>query len=88
MRVRIIKQPTGEVDGVELWKLLEGRTYDVSPSLATFLIVSAWAEPVMDDTPARIAPLDHPIVELLVPPDPTTTAEGRSKQRKSPTIDS
>jgi hypothetical protein len=66
MRVLIIKQPTGTVDGVELRKLVEGRVYDVPASLATFLVVSKWAEPVEDDGPALVVPVDHPLVVELI----------------------
>ena len=70
MRVRIIKQPTGTVDGVDLWKLLEGRVYDIGSSLATLLIVSRWAEPVPDDRPALAIQVDPPsVVELIDLPE-------------------
>jgi hypothetical protein len=76
MRVRIIKQPTGTVDGVELWKLLEGRVYDIRSSLATLLIVSRSAEPVPDDRPALAIQVDPPsVVELVDPPDRDTAAD-------------
>ena len=82
MRVRIVKQPTGTVDGTDLWKLIEGRVYDVGASMATFLIVSQWAEAVADDSPALVVPLDHPkVVELLSPPD-RATADDRPRRRK------
>jgi hypothetical protein len=65
VRVRIVKQPTGDVDGVELWRLIEGRVYDVHASLATLLIVSRWAEPVADERPALINSINHPPVKEL-----------------------
>src|SRR6188768_416035 len=66
VRIRIVKQPTGEVDGVELWRLIEGRTYDIDASLATLLIVSQWAEPVAGEAPALVVPIDHPAVKELL----------------------
>jgi hypothetical protein len=60
-----VKQPTGEIEGLELWRLVEGRIYDVDASLATLLIVSRWAEPVADGREMLGSPVAHPsIIEL------------------------
>jgi hypothetical protein len=61
-----LKQPTGEIEGLELWRLVEGRIYDVDASLATLLIVSRWAELVADDGREMPgSPVAHPsIIEL------------------------
>jgi hypothetical protein len=47
----------GDVDGVPLDKLVPGRIYDVNASIGTFLIVSGWAAPVADTSPAQLVPL-------------------------------
>jgi CheY-like chemotaxis protein len=47
----------GDVDGIELSKFLEGLTYDVGTSLASYLFAQGWAEPVDEAEPAAILPL-------------------------------
>src|SRR5262249_50408678 len=48
VRVRIIRKPRErEIDGVELDRLVPGIVYDLSPSLASWLIVEHYAEPEM-----------------------------------------
>ena len=49
MRVRITRRRPGEVDGVDLSSFEVGMLYDVSPSLATYLIMTGSAEPVVDE---------------------------------------
>lgn len=58
MRVRITHRRPGEVDGVDLSAFEVGFVYDVSPSLATYLIMTGTADPVVDDRPALIVPVD------------------------------
>ena len=82
MRVRILKQPTGTVDGIELWRLVEGRVYDVPASLATLLVVSQWAESIVEEWPALVVPLDHPVVELLDRRERETADDRPPRRRK------
>jgi hypothetical protein len=59
MRVRIIKEMTGEVDGIDLRCFKRGQVYDLPASLGTYLMVSGWATAVVDTSPALIVPLDE-----------------------------
>jgi hypothetical protein len=58
MRIRITRQPEGEIDGVPLDRFERGETYDVSVSIATYLMVCGCAQAIADTGPARIVPLD------------------------------
>ena len=59
MRVRITRQPAGSVDGINLSKFLEGLTYDVGTTLGNYLLAQEWAEPVAEDEPAAVLPLNR-----------------------------
>jgi hypothetical protein len=59
MRVRITRSRTGEVDGIDLKTFEKGFTYDVSPSLGTYLVTTASAELVAPDEPAAEEPLSE-----------------------------
>ena len=86
VRVKIIKQPTGTVDAVHLWKLIEGHVYDVTPSMADFLVASRWAEAVVDEQLTLIGPVDHPsVVELLNKPERAIAADRRRRTRTAKT---
>ena len=61
MRIRIVKQPSGILDGVDLSRLIEGNTYDVAASLGNLLLVDGEAVPVDDTQPGLVLPLNHPI---------------------------
>ena len=58
MRIRIVRRPHGQVDGVDLNRFEPGEIYDVNASIGTYLMVAGRAEPVADTTPARVVPLD------------------------------
>jgi hypothetical protein len=58
MRIRIVRRPRGEVDGVDLNHFEKGVVYDVTASIGTYLMVGGHAEPVADTRPARVVPLD------------------------------
>ena len=51
MRVQMTRVREGEVDGIDLKTFQKGMTYDVSPSLGTYLITTASAELMADDEP-------------------------------------
>lgn len=51
MRIRITCQPRGEVDGISLTALEVGLIYELSPSVATYLISLGMAEPIVDAAP-------------------------------------
>ena len=50
MRVRIIRRPTGVVDGMSLHYYHFGQAYDVSPELAEYLVASGFASIEMRKT--------------------------------------
>ena len=58
MRIRIVRRPHGEIDGVDLNRFERGELYDVNASIATYLMVGGYAEPVGDTSPARVGPVD------------------------------
>ena len=77
VRVRIIRQLTGSVDGIELKPFQPGSVYEVSTTLGSYLLCVRVAEPAPDDGPALAMPLgrvrtvvDH--VGLKPPPEPGT----------------
>ena len=57
MRVRMTRLADGEVDGIYLKAFQAGLTYDVSPSLGSYLITTDCAEPVGSDDPALLVPI-------------------------------
>ena len=87
MRVRILKQSTGVVDGVSLRALLPGLTYDLPNDLAEYLIATDAAQEVPAIHPAR-DPLsdDEGMAERLTAGvkinQPLTEAADRPRRRK------
>jgi hypothetical protein len=59
--VRVIRQPTGSVNGIPLDKYRPGRTYDVDPSLADYLVLEGFAISEMRraDRSRRVRPSDR-----------------------------
>ena len=51
MRVRVTRIRKGEIDGIDLRTFQKGVTYDVTPSLGTYLVTTASADLVADDAP-------------------------------------
>lgn len=45
--MRIVKRPTGTVDGVPLRHYVPGEVYDVSPAHADYLVLEGFARPEM-----------------------------------------
>jgi hypothetical protein len=41
--VRILKRPTGSLDGIALNRFVPGEVYDLSPSVAAYLILEGFA---------------------------------------------
>lgn len=60
VRIRITRRPHGEIDGVPLDRFELGEVYDVSVSIATYLMVCGCAQAIANSGPARILPLDLP----------------------------
>ena len=74
MRVRIIRHLTGTVDGISLDQFEVGRVYDVGTSLCNYFMANRWAEPVPDEGPALVVPLDD------VPPDTANDQPPRKRR--------
>ena len=47
MKLRIVKGPTGQLDGMVLKRYVPGEVYDLSPSMAYYLVVEGFAKPEM-----------------------------------------
>jgi CheY-like chemotaxis protein len=62
VRVRITRQLTGSVDGIDLTRFLEGLTYEIGTTLANYLLSQRWAEPASENDPAAILPLNRTIL--------------------------
>ena len=43
MLVKILKQPTGRLDGMDLKRYMLGESYNVSPAVADFLVLNNFA---------------------------------------------
>ena len=65
MRVRITRTLAGSIDGITLDRLKIGRIYDVGTSLASYLLCLQLAEPVADERPVMVIPLEDDIASLL-----------------------
>jgi len=68
MRIRITKALQGNVDGIDLSRFAPGFIYDVGTSLGSYLLCERWAEPVADDSPALVLPLEQQFFHPSVPP--------------------
>jgi hypothetical protein len=58
MRIRIAQPLDGSIDGIQLSRLRQGEIYDLSTSLASYLLCERLAEPVADQEPALVLPLN------------------------------
>jgi hypothetical protein len=74
MRIRITRRRPGEVDGIDLSRFDVGVVYDVSPSLATYLIMTGHADP--DERPSLAVP-----IEEMQPPETVTRASEAPAER-------
>ena len=60
MRIRVVRKPAiPSIDGVRLDKFEPGRCYEVGTTLGTLFLAEDWAEPVLDEKPALVIPLDE-----------------------------
>ena len=58
MKVRIVQQPTGTLDGLRLDKYLRGNTYDVPASIAAYLVAEGFAQAEMrSERPPSASPV-------------------------------
>ena len=61
MRIRMVRRPSGRIDGVPLDRFEPGVVYDVNASIATYLMSMGYAQAVAEMSPARVAPPDSPV---------------------------
>jgi len=54
VKVRIVKRPHGSLDGMALKPYVPGEVYDISPTLADYLVLQGYAKPEMRRT-AKVA---------------------------------
>jgi hypothetical protein len=61
VRLKITRQPSGSIDGIQLDAFIVGFTYDVGTLLACYLLAERFAEPVPDESPALVTPLHQQV---------------------------
>jgi len=59
VKVRIIKQPSGFLNGVSLRSYRVGHTYDMPSTLATFLVIEGFAEVEMRRDDGQRVPVER-----------------------------
>ncbi len=69
VRIRITRQVSGSIDGIQLRDFVVGFVYDVGTSLGCYLMCERAAEPVSDESPALVTPL-RPVQFRLSKPSP------------------
>jgi hypothetical protein len=65
MRIRILQPGSAQLDGVDLSLFHPGQTYEVDPSVATYLIVAGIAEPSSSDAPGLVVRTDEIVVGVF-----------------------
>jgi hypothetical protein len=84
LRIRITRTRQEEIDGIELGTFGVGMTYEVSPSIATYLVATGSAEIVGPNEPLSIAPAnDIRFARFLERARDTATESRRLKGRPS-----
>jgi hypothetical protein len=61
MRVRVTQRVTGSIDGIQLDQFEPGYVYDVGTAIGSYLLAVRAVEPVADDSPALVLPLNQPV---------------------------
>jgi hypothetical protein len=56
VRLKITRQSSGSIDGIQLDDFIVGFTYDVGTMLACYLLAERFAEPALDESPALVIP--------------------------------
>jgi hypothetical protein len=89
MRVRVTQRLTGSIDGIQLGQFEPGYVYDVGTAIGSYLLAMQAVEPVADDSPALVLPLNqqvfgHPPVRVknnrnLVIPQPAAVAQAADR---------
>lgn len=65
MRLRVTRELDGSVDGIQLSQFRPGYLYDVGTSLACYLLAIGAAEPLADERPALVVPLENQLLQEL-----------------------
>jgi hypothetical protein len=68
VRLRIIRQPVGSIDGIRLDDFTVDFVYDVSTLLGCYLLADGCAEPVADTFQGRVSPMQQTQFHVLAPP--------------------
>ena len=75
MRLRILRRPSGDADGISLNRFEPGFIYDVGTHIANLLLAEGFAEPVEDQRPAMLIPMaeeSSPRAILIIDDDKQT----------------
>jgi hypothetical protein len=87
MRIRIVRRPLStSIDGLQLDRFEPGYQYEVGNSLGALLLAEGWGEPVVEEAPALLVPLD----ELATPargPDETKDPANLIREIYPPYLD-
>jgi hypothetical protein len=60
LRIRIIQKPSRRsIDGIQLGRFQPGCQYEVGNVLGALMLSEGWAEPVADEQPALLVPLEE-----------------------------
>jgi hypothetical protein len=60
LRIRIIQKPARKsIDGIQLSRFQPGCQYEVGNVLGALLLSEGWAEPVADEQPVLLVPLEE-----------------------------
>ena len=88
MRIRILKQIEGVVDGISLSHLTPGRVYDLSASLGHYLVQNGSAHELGPTDDTLTTPLDNPRAfeqltrgVVIVPASERAAADDRERRR-------
>lgn len=59
LRIKITQPLLGSIDGIQLGQFVPGYVYAVGTSLGSYLLAMGAAEPVSDESPALLTPLQQ-----------------------------
>ena len=69
LRLRIVRQPFGSVDGLQLDDLIVGFVYEIGTTIGNYLLAQGVAEPIDDDRLALVPPWSEPRFATFETPD-------------------
>ena len=60
MRLRIVKKPPSDFEGISLSFYRVGAVYDITPTLANYLVAEGYGEiELREDRPTQLPPVDR-----------------------------